>query len=116
MQWYFGIGVAILQVDENIVVSRVFSGGGAESAGDNGYLQTIPMARVTVETQDGSRERLIMPIDTDSFDTISAGQVIMTEGNVVGIIRGSDPAVAREQTQPPAGLVPRVLLCLCVCR
>lgn len=30
---YFGIGVAILQVDENIVVSRVFSGGGAESAG-----------------------------------------------------------------------------------
>lgn len=69
---------------------------GVESAGDNGYLQTIPMARVTVETQDGSRERLIMPIDTDSFDTISAGQVIMTEGNVVGIIRGSDPAVASE--------------------
>ena len=69
---------------------------GVESAGDNGYLQTIPMARVTVETQDGSLERLIMPIDTDSFDTISAGQVIMTEGNVVGIIRGSDPAVASE--------------------
>lgn len=69
---------------------------GVESAGDNGFLQTIPMARVTVETQDGSRERLIMPIDTDSFDTISAGQVIMTEGNVVGIIRGSDPAVASE--------------------
>jgi hypothetical protein len=69
---------------------------GVEPAGDNGFLQTIPMARVTEETQNGSRERLIMPIDTDSFDTIPAGQVIMTEGNVVGIIRGSDPAVANE--------------------
>jgi hypothetical protein len=69
---------------------------GVESAGNKGFLQTIPMARVTLDTQDGSGERLIMPIDTDSFDTISAGQVIMTEGNVVGIIRGSDPAVASE--------------------
>ena len=69
---------------------------GVEPAGENGFLQPIPMARVTVETPSGSRERLIIPIDTDRFDTIPAGEVIMTDGNVVGIIRGSDPAVASE--------------------
>ncbi len=30
---YFGIGVSIFQLDENIMITRVFSGGGAEAAG-----------------------------------------------------------------------------------
>lgn len=69
---------------------------GVEPAGDNGYLQTIPMVRVTEQSQNGPRERLRMEIDMERWDTIPEGSIIRTESNVIGIIRGSDPEVAGE--------------------
>jgi hypothetical protein len=70
---------------------------GVEAAGDDGYFQTVPLARIQVEGRDGQvRERLSLPSEDLDFDTLPAEQIVMTEVNVVGIIRGSDPAVAGE--------------------
>ena len=65
---------------------------GVEPAGDDGYFQTVPMARVEIR----GRERLTIASATIDFDTISADRILDTEVNVVGIIRGSDPEVAGE--------------------
>jgi hypothetical protein len=69
---------------------------GVEPAGTDGYFQPVPMARVTVQTQNGSRERLVLPSADVSFDTIPADRLLTEEVNVVAIIRGSDPEVADE--------------------
>jgi hypothetical protein len=70
---------------------------GIEPAGDDGsYLQFIPLARVQVEGRNGPAERLMMPSEDLDFDTIPADRLVNTEANVVGVIRGSDPAVANE--------------------
>lgn len=69
---------------------------GVEAGGDQGYLQIIPMARVTTQGANGPRDRLMMASDELDLDTIPEDRVLMTESNVVGIIRGSDPAVSNE--------------------
>ena len=70
---------------------------GIEPAGDEGsYLQTVPMARITEETDNGTRERMVMEIDYEAWDELPAESIIRTESNVIGIIRGSDPNVANE--------------------
>jgi len=69
---------------------------GVEAGGDQGYQQTVPMALITVQGANGSRDRLMMPSADLDFDTIPADRVLMTESNVVGVIRGSDPDVADE--------------------
>lgn len=69
---------------------------GVEPAGDDGYLQTIPMVRIVEETESGQRERLRMVMDIEGADTIPESSILTTEANVVGIIPGSDPDVAGE--------------------
>lgn len=70
---------------------------GIEPAGNDGsYLQTVPMARITDETSNGPRERLVMEIDFDDWDELPPESILMTESNVIGVIRGSDPDVANE--------------------
>lgn len=69
---------------------------GVEPAGDDGYMQTIPMVRVVEQTQNGQRERLRIEIDMERWDTIPEASILRTEVNVVGVIRGSDPEVAAE--------------------
>lgn len=70
---------------------------GVEAAGDDGYYQNVPLARVEVVGGNGSVvERLMMPSDELDFDTLPAERILTTEVNVVGIIRGSDPSVAHE--------------------
>lgn len=69
---------------------------GVEPAGDEGYFQRIPMARVAVVTPAGIRERVVMPSPTVDFDTLPAERLLTEEVNVVGIIRGTDPAVRDE--------------------
>ena len=69
---------------------------GIEPAGTDGYFQPVPMARVTTQTQNGARERLVLPSAEVDFDTIPAERLLTREVNVVGIIRGSDPEVAHE--------------------
>jgi len=69
---------------------------GIEPAGDDGFFQRVPMARITIETPNGTFERMVMPSADVSFDTIPADRLVDTEANVVGVIRGSDPEVAGE--------------------
>lgn len=69
---------------------------GVEAAGDDGYLQHVPLARVVVQGRNGPSERLSLPSDGLDFDTLPPDRIIETEANVVGIIRGSDPMVAQE--------------------
>jgi acetylornithine deacetylase/succinyl-diaminopimelate desuccinylase-like protein len=69
---------------------------GVEPAGDDGYFQRVPMARVTVETDEGSRERLVLPSPDIDFDTIPDDRILESEVNVVGILEGSDPDVSAE--------------------
>jgi len=70
---------------------------GIEPAGDEGsYLQTVPMARISEETENGPRERMVMEIDYEGWDDLPAESIILTESNVIGVIRGSDPNVANE--------------------
>ncbi|MDX1495865.1 MAG: M20/M25/M40 family metallo-hydrolase [Longimicrobiales bacterium] len=69
---------------------------GVEPAGDDGFFQTVPLARITVEINGERRERLMLPSDDLDFDTLPPDRVLTTEANVVGILRGSDPEVAGE--------------------
>ena len=70
---------------------------GIEPAGNDGsYLQTVPMARITDETSNGPRERLVMEIDFEGWDELPPESILTTESNVIGVIRGSDPDVANE--------------------
>jgi hypothetical protein len=70
---------------------------GIEPAGDDGYYQWVPLARVEVPTDDGgTRERLVLPSPDIDFDTLPAERLLRSEANVVGIIPGSDPEVAHE--------------------
>lgn len=70
---------------------------GVQPGGDDGtYLQRVPLARVEVATGAGTSERLVLPSDDLSFDTLPAERVLGDEYNVVGIIPGTDTLVAHE--------------------
>jgi hypothetical protein len=69
---------------------------GVEAAGDDGYLQSVPLALVDVEVRGETRQRLALPSADVDFDSLSADRILRSEANVVGIIRGSDPALAEE--------------------
>jgi Zn-dependent M28 family amino/carboxypeptidase len=64
---------------------------GLTAAGDSGFYQRVPLARVAVN----GRERLIALSDLDALDTIPARRRVL-DANVVGMIRGSDPALRDE--------------------
>lgn len=65
---------------------------GVEPAGDDGFLQAVPLARMT---RDG-RSRFVIPSADVDFDTVPPDAIRQGESNVVGLIRGSDPARAGE--------------------
>lgn len=69
---------------------------GVEPAGDDGFFQRVPLARVRATTGERTRERLVLPSADVDFDTLPDARVLDTEANVVGVIRGSDPEVAHE--------------------
>jgi hypothetical protein len=60
-------------------------------APEGGFFQRVPLARVGA-----SGGRLVLPSPDIDFDTVDAGALLTDEVNVVGLIRGSDPAVADE--------------------
>ena len=72
---------------------------GLEPAGDSGYFQRLPIAITTRRVTRGGQERLLEgPQLFNSFadlDSIPRDRRL-TSVNVVGVIRGSDPALARE--------------------
>ncbi len=65
---------------------------GVQPAGDEGFAQRVPMARVEIR----GRQRLVIPSAELAFDTLPPESIFDTEGNVVGFIPGSDPEVADE--------------------
>jgi hypothetical protein len=69
---------------------------GVAAAGEDGFFQPVPIARVTREGPNGPREGFVLPSDDVSFDTIPPDRIVDGEVNVIGIVRGSDPAVADE--------------------
>ncbi len=69
---------------------------GVEPGGEDGYLQPVPLARLEVAGPGGRRERLALPSEDLDFDTLPPDRILHGEANVVGIIRGSDPAVGEE--------------------
>ncbi len=69
---------------------------GVEAAGSDGFFQPVPLARTTRDGPGGPRPGLVLPSDEVDFDTIPADRIVEGEVNVVGVIRGSDPAVADE--------------------
>ena len=69
---------------------------GLDPAGDDGFFQNVPIARIQVDGPNGPRERLTLPSASLDFDSLPAESIVETEVNVVGIIRGSDPDMANE--------------------
>jgi hypothetical protein len=65
---------------------------GVQPAGDDGYFQHVPLARV----ERNGRTRLALPSASLSFDTLPAASVVEGEVNVVGIIPGTDSTLAGE--------------------
>jgi hypothetical protein len=64
---------------------------GLAPAGDSGFLQRVPLARV----MRGNRTSLALLPDIASLDTVPADRRVL-DANVVGVIRGSDPALRDE--------------------
>jgi hypothetical protein len=62
---------------------------GLEPAGDDGFLQRVPLAPRT------GRGGLRVLLTQEARDSVPADQVVM-DANVVGVIRGSDPAMRNE--------------------
>ena len=73
---------------------------GVEPAGDSGYFQRLPMANTTTRTRMANgQERVrtgaaVLPTFAD-LDTVPADRRL-TSVNVLGVLRGSDPALASE--------------------
>lgn len=65
---------------------------GVELAGDFGYLQPVPMARIP--TRRGTR--LVLPSADLDFDTLDPSALLTEDANVVGVIPGRDPDMADE--------------------
>jgi hypothetical protein len=64
---------------------------GLTPAGDSGFYQRVPLAHVTVN----GRERLVVLPDLKALDTIPAPRRVL-DANVVGMVRGADPALRAE--------------------
>jgi len=81
---------------ENAKAARFLAGEleryGLAPAGDDGFLQAVPLARVARN----GRTRLVIPSADLDFDTLPPDALLEGESNVVGVIRGSDPALAGE--------------------
>lgn len=65
---------------------------GVDPAGEDGFFQPVPIARVEIN----GRERWVLPSADVDFDTLPAEAIHHGEANVLGLIPGSDPELARE--------------------
>jgi hypothetical protein len=64
---------------------------GLEAAGDSGYLQRVPLARI----ERNGRPGLALLPDMTALDTVPAERRVI-DANLVGVIRGSDPQLRAE--------------------
>ena len=80
-------------------IAARFREAGLEPAGDDGYLQRLPLAQTTTRTRlaNGQERTRTGPalLARADFDTVPAERRL-TSVNVVGIIRGADPQLASE--------------------
>ena len=81
-------------------IAARFREAGIDPAGDSGYFQRLPMANTTTRTRAGNgQERVrtgaaVLPSFAD-LDTVPPERRL-TSVNVLGVLRGSDPALASE--------------------
>ena len=52
---------------------------GLDPAGDNGFFQDVPLARIQVDGPNGPRERLALPSPSLDFDDLPAENIIENE-------------------------------------
>lgn len=78
------------------VIAASFAAAGLEPAGDSGFVQRVPMV-VTAAPRDGtaSEGRVRLATSFAALDTVPAARRL-AGGNVVGILRGSDPTLRDE--------------------
>jgi hypothetical protein len=80
------------------VIADAFARAGLEPAGDpgqlGGYLQRVPMALGATPGAGGRRAVVLLP-DLAALDTVPAARRL-EGGNVVGVLRGADPALRDE--------------------
>jgi hypothetical protein len=65
---------------------------GVQPAGDDGFFQRVPAALAEVN----GRTRVVLPSTDVSLDTFPPEALLSRERNVVGVIPGSDPALASQ--------------------
>jgi hypothetical protein len=69
---------------------------GIEPAGDDGFLQTVPLRRIPPNPDAAGSRGALRPLpDMAAFDSVPPEQQVR-DANVVGIIRGSDPVLSAE--------------------
>jgi hypothetical protein len=69
---------------------------GLRPAGEYGFRQSVPLARVSVDANGRTVERLVLPGSDIDFDTLPPERLLTEEVNVVGIVPGSDLELANE--------------------
>jgi len=69
---------------------------GLDPAGEEGFHQNVPLARIQVNGPEGQHERIVLPSNALDFDELPRENIIENEVNVVALIPGSDPAMASE--------------------
>jgi len=69
-----------------------FTRAGLEPAGDSGFVQRVPMARAATA---GQGAPVVLLDSFEALDTVPARRRL-PGGNVVGVVRGSDPALRDE--------------------
>lgn len=73
-------------------IARAFEEYGLEPGGDDGFLQSVPMARVPMA---GGRARYVLLQTHSALDTIPEERRVL-DANVIGVLPGSDPELRGE--------------------
>jgi len=70
---------------------------GVQSAGDSGFFQRVPLALQTLRFQDRAVRRMVLLPGGAALDSVpAADRTAFPAVNVVGVVRGRDPALAGE--------------------
>jgi hypothetical protein len=77
------------------IIAQEMQRAGLEPAGDSGYFQHVPVAMATREIRGRTVTRPLLVAGFEALDTFPPAQRAPAF-NVVGVLRGSDPALASE--------------------
>jgi len=79
------------------LIAGELAAAGLAPAGDSGFFQRVPLAWQTVTLQDGrTRRRLVFFTDSAAARDTTLARDRVSAANVIGVLRGSDPALREE--------------------